>query len=58
MSLANIKAQHIEIVHVQKLSGTKIIDKDYDQVVMVWDRFQMKTMKNYPDFSWNVMFYW
>ena len=31
------------------LMDKKISDKDYDHVVKVWDRFAMKSMKDYHD---------
>ena len=31
------------------LTGKKISDKEYDQVFNVWNKFEMKTMKDYHD---------
>ena len=31
------------------LTGRKINDKDYEHVLDVWDKFKMRTMKNYHD---------
>ena len=36
------------------LAGKKINDKEYDHVLKVWDKFEMKTMKDYHD----VTFYY
>ena len=32
------------------LTGKKICDKEYDHVLNVWNKFEMKTMKDYHDF--------
>ena len=31
------------------LTGKKISDKEYDPVLNVWNKFEMKTMKDYHD---------
>ena len=31
------------------LTGKKISDKEYDHVLKVWNKFEMKTMKDYHD---------
>ena len=31
------------------LTGKEISDKEYDHVLKVWKKFEMKTMKNYQD---------
>ena len=31
------------------LTGKKISDKEYDHVLNVWNKFEMKTMKDYHD---------
>ena len=33
------------------LTGKKISSKEYDHVLKVWNKFEMKTMKNYHDFT-------
>ena len=32
------------------LSGSRISDKEHEHVLKVWDKFEMKTMKDYHDF--------
>ena len=32
------------------LTGKKISDKEYEHVLNVWDKFEMKKMKDYHDF--------
>ena len=32
------------------LTGKKISDKEYEHVLKVWDKFEMKTLKDYQDF--------
>ena len=32
------------------LTGKKIIDKEYEHVLKVWNKFHMKTMKDYHNF--------
>ena len=33
------------------LTGKKNSNKEYDHVLKVWNKFEMKTMKNYDDFT-------
>ena len=40
------------------LTGEKICEKGYERALKVWDRFEMKTMKDYHDLylKWNAIF--
>ena len=41
------------------LTGRKISDKDYKHVLNVWNKFEMKTMKDYHDLNLEfLMFYY
>ena len=31
------------------LTGRKITDKEYEHILNVWNKFEIKTMKFYPD---------
>ena len=39
------------------LTGKKISDKEYEHVLNVWDKFEMKKMKDYHDLflKWDVL---
>ena len=39
------------------LTGKKVSEKDYEHVLKVWDRFKMKTMKDYHNLYLNATFY-
>ena len=39
------------------LTGKKVSEKDYEHVLKFWDRFKMKTMKDYHNLYLNATFY-
>ena len=36
------------------LTGRKITDKEYEHILNVWNKFEIKTMKFYPDCVWKI----
>ena len=41
--------QYLAKKNYSSFSGTGISDKEYQQVIKVWNKFEMKTIKDYHD---------